>query len=258
MRFHYSSLKRPKAAAKSISEQIDGLALSSAQNGLAAALGYTDWHELERCHAESEPTTLDQRMPETEAPVCIADVAIVLAEKLDLYYGDAALVLARSHATGDLTLDEWLMNAIRDSIHGNRPLPRSEEKGLRMFTGTDLMNRMRPVKRGERRAEPDRMAGQIPFPPAAKAWLDPRIEKYERTKRISVLHAYYTERAFGIWMLFRCALIVDGRIIDTEADHVDTFIPAELEWYGKDAIAQRARLPGFLAPRVLARLKSSA
>jgi hypothetical protein len=258
MRFHYSSLKRPKAAAKSISQQIEGVTLSSAQNGLAAALGYRDWHELEQCAAESEPSALDQHLPETDAPVRIADFAIRLAETLDLYQCDAALVLARSHLTGDLPLDPWLADAIRDSVHGSRPQPRSEYRGFRMFTGTELMERARPWPRGDRRAEPDRMAGQIPFPPAVKHWLNPLIEEYERTEEVSVLHAYYRERDFGVLMFFRCALVIDGRIVDTEANHVETFKRPEIEWYGEETIAQRSRLPGFRAPQVLARLKKSA
>ena len=258
MRFHYSNLSRPKAAAKAIAKAIDGLSLSQAQNGLAIALGYSGWHEFEQAHAAQDPTVLDQRLPELEAPVRIADIAIRLADALDLYYGDAGYVIAKSHATGDLELDEWLTTSIADSLDGTQPRPRSQHSRFRFFTAAELAESTRPWKGGERRAEPSRLSGQIPFPPDAAEWLDALIAKYERDEELQVLHAHYRDYEDTIRVTLRFAIIMHGELVETEHDSGFLFKKDDLTWDPDGGIAQRARLPGFRARRVLDGLKRSA
>jgi hypothetical protein len=73
MRFHFPNLDRPKKAAKSIARLLGGvLPLSRVQNGLATALGYRDWHELDLAHASRPPQPLDQDLPAGRHPIFVS------------------------------------------------------------------------------------------------------------------------------------------------------------------------------------------
>lgn len=260
MRFFYPTLTRPKAAAKIISDHIDGLTLSKVQEGLAVALGYKDWHELTKSHAAGKPTVLDQDLPETEAPVRIADVAVKLADALDLYRGDAGYVLARSRATGDLKLDDWLKHAIGDSLEGTAVVGRDEHDALHGFRFLDMTALMSPEREIPRRreGEPNRLKDQIPLPPAANEFLDRLIEKHEREEEVPVLHAWYSDHDDVIRITLQTAFVMDGKIVDTEHYSGYRFEKAKLSWVADGTIAPRSRLSGYRAAAVYDRLKKSA
>lgn len=55
MRFHFASMKRPKASAKALVSHVPSLKLHQAQSIAAQTYGYRDWHELEAVTAQ-DPT----------------------------------------------------------------------------------------------------------------------------------------------------------------------------------------------------------
>jgi hypothetical protein len=104
MRFNFPNLDRPKKAAKRIARLLGGgIALSKAQNGLAVALGYRDWHELEFAHASHPPTPLDQHLAPEDFHLRSADLTMRLAKSLDVSLSEAQYALLASRLTGDRT-----------------------------------------------------------------------------------------------------------------------------------------------------------
>jgi hypothetical protein len=102
MRFHFPNLDRPKKAAKRIACLLGGApALSKVQNGLAVALGYRDWHELELAHASEPPLPLDQALPAEDFHRRSADLALKLAKALGVSDSEAQYALLGSRLTGD-------------------------------------------------------------------------------------------------------------------------------------------------------------
>lgn len=102
MRFHYPNLDRPKKAAKRVARLLgDRLPLSKVQNGLAAALGYRDWHELEVAHAAQHPAPLDQDLPSEDFRSRSADLSFKIVQALGITVGEALYVLLASRLTGD-------------------------------------------------------------------------------------------------------------------------------------------------------------
>jgi hypothetical protein len=108
MRFHFPNLDRPKKAAKRIARLLGGAPpLSKVQNGLAAALGYRDWHELDLAHASQPPQPLDQDLPAEDFHRRSADLTLKLAKVFRLSDIEAQYVLLDSRLTGDqVTLDD--------------------------------------------------------------------------------------------------------------------------------------------------------
>lgn len=108
MRYYFPNLDRPKKAAKRIARLLSGAPpLSKVQNGLAVAVGYRDWHELELSHASHPPLPLDQDLPVEDFHRRSADLALKLAKALDLSDSEAQYALLDSRLTGDkITIDD--------------------------------------------------------------------------------------------------------------------------------------------------------
>jgi hypothetical protein len=102
MRYHFPNLDRPKKAAKRIARLLAGAPpLSKVQNGLAVALGYRDWHELDLAHASQPPQPLDHDLPAEEFHRRSADMALKLAKAMDVTDSEAQYALLESRLTGD-------------------------------------------------------------------------------------------------------------------------------------------------------------
>jgi hypothetical protein len=102
MRFHFPNLDRPKKAAKRIARLLcSAPPLSNIQNGLAVALGYRDWHELDLAHAAQPPLPLDQDLPAEDFHRRSADLVLKLAKALNVSDSEAQHVLLDSRLTGD-------------------------------------------------------------------------------------------------------------------------------------------------------------
>lgn len=103
MRFHFPDLDRPKKAAKRIARLLcSAPPLSNIQNGLAVALGYRDWHELDLAHAAQPPLPLDQDLPADDFHRRSADLVLKLARALNVSDNEAQFVLLDSRLTGDM------------------------------------------------------------------------------------------------------------------------------------------------------------
>jgi hypothetical protein len=125
MRFHFPNLDRPKKAAKRIARLLGGApALSKVQNGLAIALGYRDWHELELAHAASPPLPLDQDLPAEEFHQRSAHLVLRLAKAMEISDSEAQYVLTDSRLTGDLVThdDQFAIRMACWRINGQWPL----------------------------------------------------------------------------------------------------------------------------------------
>jgi hypothetical protein len=102
VRFHFPNLDRPKKAAKRIARLLCGASpLSNIQNGLAVALGYRGWHELDLAHASQPAQPLDQDLPVEDFHRRSADLALKLAKALNVPDSEAQYVLLDSRLTGD-------------------------------------------------------------------------------------------------------------------------------------------------------------
>jgi hypothetical protein len=102
MRFQFPNLDRPKKAAKRIARLLGGSPpLSKVQNGLAVALGYRDWHELDLAHASQPPQPLDQDLPTAGFHRRSASLVLKLADALGVSDSEAQYVLLDSRLTGD-------------------------------------------------------------------------------------------------------------------------------------------------------------
>ena len=102
MRFHFPNLDRPKKAAKRIADRLAGdFPLSKVQNGLAVALGYRGWHELDGAHTAHPPTPLDQVLAVEDFHRRSADLVLRLAASLGVSDSEAQYVLLASRLTGD-------------------------------------------------------------------------------------------------------------------------------------------------------------
>ncbi|MDB5578124.1 MAG: hypothetical protein JWR80_3300 [Bradyrhizobium sp.] len=105
MRFHFPNLDRPKKAAKRIVERLgQALPLSTVHRGLAVALGYRDWHELEIAHTGAPPTPLDQHLADDAFHRRTADLVLKLSAALGFPDSEAQYALLASRLTGDRTV----------------------------------------------------------------------------------------------------------------------------------------------------------
>ncbi|MEO7690926.1 MAG: hypothetical protein ABIS51_16715 [Sphingomonas sp.] len=101
MRIILSDLDRPKTAAKLIARCAPEVNLSAAQEAIAKAVGYRDWHELgiSLASVSASPTlSLEQ----------IMGVILSLSDALGVEYGDMQFVISKSRLLGDQSLDETL------------------------------------------------------------------------------------------------------------------------------------------------------
>ncbi|ESQ92531.1 hypothetical protein ABENE_07800 [Asticcacaulis benevestitus DSM 16100 = ATCC BAA-896] len=108
MRIQFTSIDRPKLAAKTLSRFIPSLPLSKAQQALAKASDYRDWHELEQSIGGQATSPPDQMWDEHLFRDRSVDLIIRLSELTGASTGDIQHALARSRLTGDRrwTLDD--------------------------------------------------------------------------------------------------------------------------------------------------------
>lgn len=111
MRIHFTSTDIPKAAAKILVREGGGIKLSSAQEAIAKATGYRDWHELTASAAEKIA------IAPPDSPTAKA-LVLSIADRLGVRHGDVEFALTRSRLLPDLELEEAL--ALRVSIWRDR------------------------------------------------------------------------------------------------------------------------------------------
>lgn len=92
MRISFSDIARPKAAAKQLSRISLDVTLASAQEALARATGYRDWHEL--AGSSTAPSGSDFSVP-TLAPVVLS-----IANALSLDAGDVQFAISKARLVG--------------------------------------------------------------------------------------------------------------------------------------------------------------
>ena len=103
MRIFFPDLSRPKATAKLLSHISSDVKLSGAQEAVARATGYRDWHELAGAKgalAEQSDFDLNQRK----------QVVLTIADALGILPGDVQYVVAKARLLGSRawTLDDHL------------------------------------------------------------------------------------------------------------------------------------------------------
>lgn len=111
MRLNFTSTDMPKAAAKILVREVDGIKLSHAQDAIAKATGHRDWHELTASTAEKiAGAPLD--LPKAEGMV------LSIADRLSVRHGDVEFALTRSRLLPDMQLEKALR--LRTSIWRDR------------------------------------------------------------------------------------------------------------------------------------------
>ena len=168
MRFTFSTLDRPKKAARRLHKLTTGIPLSRCQAAVAAACGYRDWHDLE-CNYRGAPTTADQDLSLADWGDRCVFQSQAIAKKLEVYYGDAKWALPMLRLTGDWKWDEYLAQALPRARSGVSIVPREEfeRRPLAMagFMAHELMQMKDEGPQSERWAgAPDRLDGAFPFP----------------------------------------------------------------------------------------------
>ncbi len=115
MRLHFTDTLRPKNAAKKLAAISPQVKLSAAQEALARALGYRDWHELEKSvhPCAQTPSQFDHT-------VVAARIILKIVDQLGLPDGDVQFALSKSRVVTDSgwTIDDNL--AIRAMIWRER------------------------------------------------------------------------------------------------------------------------------------------
>jgi hypothetical protein len=121
MRMYFSNADRPKAAAKILVRESGTLKLSAAQEAIARATGYRDWHDLLQAATPVSTNCAD--------PAPWKQVILSITDALGVGYGDVQYALMRSRLLPDMTLEETL--AIRASIWRERlfGVPRRDKPG---------------------------------------------------------------------------------------------------------------------------------
>jgi hypothetical protein len=100
MRISFPNLTRPKKGAKKLSSLLNR-PLAQCQSAVAKACGYRDWHELERQVAPQSNATLDQYLSRDEYVDRQVNLAVRIAELLEVVDDDAQYALVRARITGD-------------------------------------------------------------------------------------------------------------------------------------------------------------
>jgi uncharacterized protein YozE (UPF0346 family) len=101
VRHYFSDLTRPKSSAKRLSKQFAHKALHETQHAIAVAVGYADWHELEKAHTASPPSLLDQDLALADFHERSFTIIDKIAKALEVPDGDVQYAISRSHLMGD-------------------------------------------------------------------------------------------------------------------------------------------------------------
>lgn len=99
MRISFSDLSHPKAAAKLLSRLSVGVTLSSAQEAIARAIGYRDWHELAEARQAPAGSGFDLEAARL--------VVLAIADRLALLPGDVQYAVAKARLLG---ADPWALD----------------------------------------------------------------------------------------------------------------------------------------------------
>jgi hypothetical protein len=121
MLFAFPNLTRPKKSAKIVAQKL-GVPLSLAQSAIARICGYTDWHDLEKNHAQGAGRVPDQHLDQNTYIARQVPLVLRLASEMNVPEGDAQFSLAHARLTGDrppllseqieLRLNCWRQGAI--------------------------------------------------------------------------------------------------------------------------------------------------
>lgn len=123
MRIYYPNLSRPKKAAKRLRDHFPNIHLATAQEAIAQTVGYRDWHELEKCHKNNEPSPLDQVLPEADFRFRMISCCVSLSRLLGIADGDIQFIIADLRLSGDRSFTEDDQHAIRIACWRNGPMP---------------------------------------------------------------------------------------------------------------------------------------
>ncbi|SBW04918.1 conserved hypothetical protein [uncultured Alphaproteobacteria bacterium] len=123
MRLFFPNLTRPKKAAKYLSGIFPRIPLSNAQQAVAMACGYRDWHEFETCHATSEPSVLDEDLTDSAFHERAGALSRSLAASLNMHDGDVQAALPGMRLTGNRAFSHDDHEAIRIACWRSGPIP---------------------------------------------------------------------------------------------------------------------------------------
>lgn len=154
MRLYFTSIDRPKSAAKTIVKLSHGISLSTAQNALANAIGYRNWHDLKSNFSHGKPSSTDCQLS------TISEISMKLADNLDLFLGDAAWLTLKSHVTGDRDFSAKDMKELGGIVAG-------------------AIDRV-PSRKGE----PNRLLGFMPFPKEAEQFIKNVLDMRVSTAKV--------------------------------------------------------------------------
>lgn len=104
MRFYFSSIERPKSAAKWLHRLRGDIQLSRALETIALATGYRDWFELSR-------TSIGSSLPLESPPLgAVSDVILSISTSLGMSIGDVHFAVSKSRLLSDkpLSIEDML------------------------------------------------------------------------------------------------------------------------------------------------------
>lgn len=123
MRFFFPNLTRPKKAAKHLAAIFPSVHLAKAQQAVANACGYRDWHELDVGHTTNPPSPLDHELTEEGFRANAIRICRALSSSLGVSDGDIQAVLPVLRLTGDRAITQDDHHAIRIACWRAGPMP---------------------------------------------------------------------------------------------------------------------------------------
>ncbi len=117
MRLYFTHIERPKAAAKFLARLSPEVTLAKAQEALARACGYRDWHELNNSFRDAGPDPTDFSIQ------ALTELVLTLSRLLNLECGDVQHALSKARILGPTpwSIDDQLvlhMAALRQRFLG--------------------------------------------------------------------------------------------------------------------------------------------
>ena len=235
MRFTFSTLDRPKKAARRLHKLTEGIPLSRCQSAVAAACGYRDWHDLES-HCLGTPNAADQDLSLAEWGDRCVFQSDAIAKNLEIYYGDAKWALPQLRLTGDWAWDEYLVQALPRARSGVSVVSR-EEFGRRPFAMAGFMlHELTQMKhegpRSRRRAgAPDRLEGAFPFAEEARAYITKIVAEFEAEEGAPVLQAAWRfDGQEHILVRLEYGYVEEDRIIESDPIRLGPVRVDSLSW----------------------------
>jgi hypothetical protein len=189
MRIYFPNLSRPKRAAKAISAAVLNTPLALAQQAVARAAGYSDWHDLEQSHRDQLPSALDHDLSRLDRAFRLSAQRTALTETLGIYDDDALYLAQKARISGNGTIDFSIIREVADISYGKLPLEPCDLQSA----GYYIQRRLPPgwgKLYGKRwRATTGRIGRRYAFPPALKAELSDLTQKIV-PKGSHAIHAF--------------------------------------------------------------------